>query len=147
MPNVFRSMISDGGLPVVGTDRNMLGARVPIDIEPDHNEVQTVHPNQKRKGGVSVSKDWTTLPVLLIPERLRPLFPKARGSNTYAIFRFGKREYGSEAISNGLFLRWGASHHGTIEPIDSMPLIAYQSSLAATRDSWSMAEGDSKEAF
>jgi len=139
MPFTYRTMISVGGMPKIGAEDNMLGVRIPphapADIVPDNGDL--VHPNT---GGLSVVKNWKKLPALLIPSRLQSQHPPARGSDSYAVFRFSDQEFETGIIAPGLYLRWGRKAHGLIEPESDMPVQSFQEALAATQTTWSVSE-------
>ncbi|HEX4129581.1 MAG TPA: hypothetical protein VHZ24_06030 [Pirellulales bacterium] len=130
-------MLNEASRPLVGEKDNMLGARIPPyepqDIVPDADRL--VHPNT---GGMSVVKNWRKLPALLIPIRLQPEHPPARGSDSMAIFRYLDREIDSGILATDIYLRWGRKAHGTIEPCTTMPIAQYQ--MASTQPQWSISE-------
>lgn len=140
MPLVYRIMFADGDGPLVGADANRLGVRVggnrpDISVEPDG----TVYPGT---GGLSVSPNMQRLPPHLIPKRLRPIFPGARGSNskpTLIPWHMGEGEFAAGPVSDELELRPDPRYpdaHGLIEPARATSLPAYQAALAATRPLW-----------
>lgn len=136
MAGVFRSMLFDDGKPVVGDQSKMLGVRhnghdIPID------EDQMVRP---KTGGLSVAPDWRVLPYFLIPRRLQNKSARARGNNNLACFRFEGLEFQEVQINVELVLQPDSGQHGTIEPNREMTLATFQSSLAGTRDSWTIDE-------
>lgn len=121
--------------PAVGTDDNMLGARVPphqradVRLDPDGS----VGPGS---GGISVAPRITALPQGLVPERLRALRPGARGSNTLRVFRLGEARFGDTPVGDSLRLLPTTPKHGVLEARQSMPLNTYQQELAATQKLW-----------
>src|SRR4051812_21090551 len=126
-------MLEDGGKPVVGNKRDMLGVRengCDITIDPD----DVVRPNT---GGLSIAPEWRTLPPFLIPRRLAPTkVAAARGNARLAIFRLGSAAFADAELGHSLRLRVTSSVHGSIEPAQLTTLAKYQAELAATRDDW-----------
>jgi tetratricopeptide (TPR) repeat protein len=101
-PKIFRTMLFDtidGGrrVPQVGTDKNMLGARLPpsdpADVHPDANG--RVAPAGE---GLSVSPSLKSMPLGLVPERLRDRRPGARGSDDLRLFRLGEGRFVQELL-------------------------------------------------
>jgi|HubBroStandDraft_4_1064222.scaffolds.fasta_scaffold1513013_2 hypothetical protein len=66
MSKVFRVMEADNGRPKVGAGPNMLGVRVPKDVQLD--EENNVFPGG---GGLSVGSKISKLPYAMLPTRLR----------------------------------------------------------------------------
>jgi hypothetical protein len=138
MPKLFRSMISENGKPKVGTESKMLGVR----IAPNPNADIPVDGNghvQPQTGGMSVRSNWRKLPYFLIPKRLRPLVPKACGSNNLVCWSIGTGPFLSGDLTNNLLFRPDpddATVHGFVEPKDEMSIEELQDALAQTRDQW-----------
>lgn len=133
---VYRSMFDMDGLPSVGDTDNLLGVRPHRDITADANG--DVHPG---KEGMSVTPDWTRLPPMLIPERLRPLVPAARGKDTLNIWRLKGVVFEDGRVGQSLMLTVTRPKHGVVGPALRMPLAALQESLANTRQDWELDEG------
>jgi hypothetical protein len=145
MPLIFRAMIADAqdGKPVVAASADGLGVRLPPtpsstlepDIIPDANGM--VNPGI---GGMSVAPDWRKLPDHRIPERLRPLVPRARGKKkSLRIWKMGEGDFAAGPVAPNLLLRLDPDNpdiHGFVEPEQEMNVKEYQDALAATRDSW-----------
>ncbi|MCI0681285.1 MAG: hypothetical protein L0Y71_04205 [Gemmataceae bacterium] len=138
MPQVYRSMLADGGKPKVGAQSKMLGVRVQPHANADIvvDDQGNVHPNT---GGMSVAPGWRQLPSFLIPKRLRHLAPDACGRNQLVCWQMGEGAFVAARLADDLQLQPDADKpmvHGVIEPAQSMSIAQYQSSLAATRDHW-----------
>lgn len=136
MPKIYRGMVADGDKPKVGPDAQMLGARIPIDIQMDSSG--KVHP---RSGGMSVSPSLGALPVHRIPKRLRPQGAVgARGSNSLRVWSMGEGPFDPGPVARGLFLGLESPRHAHVEPAEVMLVEEYQSALSATRDAWNIDE-------
>ena len=139
MPRIFRAMLTDGTLPMVGPDARMLGVRVPVDIYPDENGL--VHPGT---GGMSVAPSAADLPPHRIPRRLRgqPGMASAVGSDALRIWRLGDGSFEPSKVQEKLQLRIDGrgGRHGLIEPDAIMHLSDYSVALAATQPAWRMDE-------
>ncbi len=138
MPLIFRSMLADGGKPMIGTRSKALGVRVPTDISPDAQG--RVAPGT---GGMSVVSAWRLLLPHLIPRRLRPLVPHAAGTNALVCWRMDDGTFVAGPLAPGLFFRpdpWDPHRHGFVEPEREMDLGDYQAALAATVELWVMDE-------
>ena len=124
-------MLKDGNLPMVGSQPRMLGA-APKDIAPD--QAGNVHPG---RDGISVGPSLRSLPLHLIPKRLRSFAPDATGSNANTIWRHGDGAFLDRAVvAPHLELRVDTQDHGVVAPGSTMPLADYQHALAATRPNW-----------
>lgn len=136
VPKVCRAMKKDeDGLPVVGADARCLGVRHGIDISVD--DEGTVITNGE---GMSVSPLWRKLPLHRIPKRLGDKVAGARGPDTNHCFSAGSGIFCSGAFAAGLTLRVDRAHHGTLAPVNAVPLESYEASLAATRHLWTLDE-------
>jgi hypothetical protein len=132
-------MLGEDGKPIVGSDSNMLGVRIPPhkrpDIFPDAdgNVSLGVH-------GMSVAPTWRDLPPFLIPKRLEHLAPDARGRDELICFRYGDGDFIQSPVTEELFLKPNSPTHGTVQPAYLMSSVDFQASLAATRDDWKVDE-------
>lgn len=135
MAYIYRAMLREGNQPAVGGLGKALGVRLPPDPHPDivPNEEGAVLP---QTGGMSVVPDWRKLPYFLIPQRLKHLVPKARGSNELVCWRMGESHFVAGGLTDRLSLRIDRPSHALIEPRDSMSARDFQSALAATRTQW-----------
>ena len=139
MPTIFRVMTPDGDFPLCGNSGRTLGIRENVDIPIDGEGF--VAPGS---GGMSVSPDLRSLPSHRLPARLRPLMPRASGSNNDVVWKHGDGAREPKAIHPGLLLRLDPNRpkaHGFVEPDDRMSGISYLNNLHQTRKSWSRAEG------
>lgn len=140
---MYRSMIGQGSstavVPATGTADNMLGARVPphprADVHPDPSG--SVGPVGE---GLSVAPGLATLPLPLVPQRLRDKRPGARGRNTLQVFSLGEKGFSRAAVGSSLELMPTSSKHGVVQPIGPMPIGEYQEQLAATQAFWRVDE-------
>ena len=142
MPRIVRPMRFDNdGRPLVGSQSKCLGVRVPpnrhADIDLDN--AGKVVLNRK---GLSVSKDWRSLPPHLIPEHLDDGFNGASGKGM-RVFVHGTGAFHEGPVSAGLELhhKLHSSESGVLAPTGSVPMHQYQEDLAATRDGWVVDEG------
>jgi hypothetical protein len=121
---LFRGMKKSGaGLPLCGVQSEMLGARVPQDVQPD--EQGLVHP---LFGGISVAPDD---PRHLPPHR-RPA--ALGGTSKHSVF-----ELALLCLPKSLQFRRDPQkplRHGFVEPSQSVALDVYQSELALTASLW-----------
>jgi hypothetical protein len=142
-PKMYRSMVPQPSVtpvvPAVGTDDNMLGARVPphprADVLPDSSG--NVGPVGK---GLSVAPSLAALPQPLVPKRLRDKRLGARGSNTLRVFRLGEGSFVRAPVGSSLELLPTSPKHGVIQPVKAAPLADYQNHLAATQALWEVDE-------
>lgn len=125
------------GKPAVGDNPTDLGARVPVDIQPD--ALGNVQPDT---GGMSVSPRLTALPPHRVPRRLRPLIPKATGRDFHFVWSMGDGQFVADAVALSLRLRPDPtnSKHGFIEPDAEIPLSEYRRALEATQGKWQVDE-------
>lgn len=134
VPQVFRAMLPDGKRPRIGMGRNMLSARVPIDVKPDHNDC--VKPGK----GMSVFRSVEEMYPFLIPPSYIDRYPEASGGDPACkLWRLGTGPFVAGAITDDLALCPGSgnkSAHGEIAPSRAMHVDAYQKALAATQDEW-----------
>ena len=135
MALIYRVMEQDGEYPMVGDTSNRLGVRAGTDLAVD--EHGSVRPG---KGGMSVAPEWKLLPYFLIPKRLRPLVPAARGTNARRCWKMGEGLFEPGDVAEGLTLRPDRPGHGVVEPRELTSLGAFQAALAATRESWTDGE-------
>ncbi len=148
MPKIYRTMLMQDNLPVIGTDPHMLGVRVPapdkpgkvVDITPD--ESGQVHPDT---GGLSVARSVHDFPAHLVPKRLSGTVEGATGSNLRFVWSMGRGLFFAGAVSPRLNLRLKPNNTpkqqlGLIEPAASMHLTEYQAALAQTQSAWSLDE-------
>ena len=139
-------MNADNGQPAVGTERNMLGVRVPPDerhdISPDAEGYV-----QPGGGGLSVNPSIMALyekTVVLIPSHFRhrdKRYKGARGKDPLQIFRLGEGDFARAHVTEHLVLapdRNMPVTHGVIEPARRVLLSEYQSNLQNTRNEWIM---------
>jgi hypothetical protein len=134
----MRADIDD--LPLIGNQSKCLGVRVPpngfadIDLDPAGNVVL----NRK---GLSVSKDWRTLPGHLIPEHLDDGLNGVSGKGM-RVFVHGDGVFDEGPVSAGLELlhKSSSTENGVVAPAVSVPLDQYQEDLKATRTAWSVDE-------
>ena len=138
MPKVYRGMFGDEGQPITGSDKNMLGVRLPPSEPPDMSpDVDGyVAPGT---GGLSVSSAISQLPVPLIPKRYRNLdkkYKKARGDDPLEVFRLGDLEFTQCQVSGDLSLVPDSFGHGTIQPTQRILAQDFQTALADTRNQW-----------
>jgi hypothetical protein len=135
MPQVFRAMLKEDNAPKVGDQRDMLGVRVPTDIEPDENDI--VSPGN---GGLSVNPDWKKLPAHLIPKKYNGIVADARGKRDIAIWRYGEVPFESANLNDKLQLRIDKPSHGSIEPRAAVGINEFQKNLADTLQEWKEVE-------
>ena len=110
-------------------DRDMLGARVPADVN-------LVAADRVKPGkGMSVFRDIHEMPPFLIPKDYLNRFPEAGGKRGIKIWKLGEGDFANSPVSDDLVLRT-KREHGSLEPARQMPLDAYQAALASTRDQW-----------
>src|SRR3954449_5051421 len=102
MPKVYRAMRkADDDRPVVDATGKGLGVRgVPYNgvTDVDLDEAGNVVLNGK---GMSVVPTWRDLPFFLIPKRLRPLVPSARGASDTFCFTTGVGPFGDGELAPG----------------------------------------------
>ncbi|HTQ39936.1 MAG TPA: hypothetical protein VMJ32_12985 [Pirellulales bacterium] len=138
-------MLADGDHPKVGDRKLMLGVRIGM---PPHGDVQL---NNKGavvpgSGGMSVARNWKELPYFLIPPRLGHLVPELRkkraasGNDQAKCWWMGEGPFENSPINAQLSLRLDNDLHGLIEPNEEVSIETFQTSLAATRDSWTIDE-------
>src|SRR4051812_5520371 len=86
-------------------------------------------------GGISVYASLRTIPAEMVPKRLRPILPFARGSNNLKVWALGEGTFEAGTVAAGLWLRIDPENplHGFIEPDAIMSITAYESALVATR--------------
>lgn len=132
MPKLFRAMLATGGLPLVGTERNMLGVR-PGEIEVDDDNVCL------EAGGMSVNVCLCGIPPLILPRHLSlsRIVRGAKGDDDRREgFHMGEGPFVQSPVADRLRLRPGNHKHGFVEPDRVMPLTEYQEALAATQNQW-----------
>jgi hypothetical protein len=144
MPKIYRSMNAENSHPMVGSDRNMLGVRVPpskvVDIVPDDEGY--VKPEGKGLSVCSSISAISAISIVLIPRHYRQknkIYKDARGQAPLEIFRMGEGEFVRADISAHLVLAPDNKHHvdhGVIEPVKRVLLEEYQSHLQATCNEW-----------
>ena len=121
---LFRGMRQDSdGAPVVGESPRKLGARNPIDIEPDEGGL--VRPGS---GGMSVSPGSAAN----LPRHRRP--PEWGGSGLDSVWAISSSKLGEKLVYRPDPDQ--AEVHGFIEPSEAMTFVEYQAALAATRSDW-----------
>jgi hypothetical protein len=137
MPLIYRAMQREGVKPRIGLSKAMLGVKVGTDehddITPD--EQGLVHPGT---GGMSVAPTWRDLPAYRIPQRLRRLCPKARGSDKLECWRMGSGLFVDGPLTDRLNVAVDHATHGVVEPIVAMQLQDYVDALSATADQWTI---------
>ena len=135
MPRIFRAMVEDGQVPMIGhTDGAMLGVR-----ECDVTIVEGLV--QPKRGGMSVSPTIADLPPHLIPKRLRAKYPDARRGTTKPDtlpWRFGAGAFEAGPLCDKLVLTpdLEAVGHGYVETDLPMPLQEHRAAVEATQPSW-----------
>src|SRR5262249_55618204 len=103
---IFRSMLRDGDKPLVGTETNMLGARVPphpradIAVNPDG----TVSPGTGKGMSVAPSLEALAKKPFLVSRRLRHRFPAARGVDDLVTWKMGEGGFAAGPVAAGLAL-------------------------------------------
>jgi hypothetical protein len=136
MSSIIRSMLRDIDGPIVGSDSNMLGVRIPphpqADVHPD--SAGNVH---ARGGGLSVNEDWKRMHLNHIPARFSNIVKKARGSDKKSLWRLGEVPFSNGQITEELELRITGANHGLIEPAKSMQIGEFQQRLGETKPLWS----------
>jgi hypothetical protein len=134
VPKVFRTMLPDGQRPLIGTGKNMLGARVGIDIKPDPNGCVS------RGKGMSVFRTVEEMYPFLIPLCYVDRYPEASGDDSAGkLWVLGVGPFVAAPVTNDLALLPGSGKkaaHGEIEPSRMMSVDVYQSALAATQNDW-----------
>ena len=121
---LFRGMREDvDGLPLVVESARGLGARNPIDIESDTEEL--VRPGA---GGMSVSPDSPAN----LPRHRRP--PSWGGTGLDDVWAISASELGERLVYRPDPDKPQA--HGFIEPVDAMTFGEYRTALAGTRPRW-----------
>src|SRR5688572_15278029 len=103
-------MKRDGSHPKTESTATGLGVRVPYDLAPDTDNC--VGPGA---GGLSVSPGLRDIPPHLVPARLRPLVPGARGSDNSHVWRMGNGPFAGGPLAPGLALRPDKPGHGLVE--------------------------------
>ena len=132
MPKTYRVMVETNGMPMIGVERNMLGARR-IDIQADENG--DVQPGM---GGISVNLCLCGVPPLILPRHLglSGVVRGAKGEDDGREgWRMGQGAFIHSAVARGLELR-PDGRHGYIGPDAVAPLATYQNALAATQSQW-----------
>jgi hypothetical protein len=138
MPTIFRTMKEDlDGGPVVGNDSKELGVRVFPANNPDVT-LDNVNMVLMNGEGMSVAIHWSVLLPHLIPRRLKPLLPDARGSDSLSCYRIGSGRFESGPLNEelNLALKPGKASLGNLVPNRSMSINEFQGALAATRTHW-----------
>lgn len=138
VPRIYRSMYHDGQRPLVGRERNQLGARLPPDSPADVVPDAMGHVDPGR--GMSVVPAWRQLPALLIPRRLKDKAPKARGRDTLGCWRHGDGDFADGPVANGLLLKRSGEGHGEVGPAERASVDHYQACLGATVANWILDE-------
>ena len=137
MPLIFRAMLADDSVPVVGPSRKMLG--VTAGHEPNVDITPTVDGLViPESGGMSVAPAWTDLPAHRIPRRLRDKCESAAGNNNRECWRLGSGAFNNSMVSSKLNLRVDSRIHGVVEPSREMSLSDFQDALAQTRQQWTI---------
>jgi len=129
-------LVDPDGLPLVGTRSKCLGVREPPGPWADVDLDAAGHVELNGRG-LSVSKDWRSLPGHLIPEHLDDGFNGASGKGM-RVFVHGTGPFDEGPVATGLQLkhkRW-SREVGLVVPDTSVPLPHYQQDLAATRGQW-----------
>jgi hypothetical protein len=141
MPRIYRAMKRDAdGQPVVDDSGRGLGVRIPP-RRPADVDLETQGRVLLNGKGMSVSPAWRQLPPHLIPQRLKGLFPRARGSDQLHCFAMGQGGFQDGPLVRGLRLVVTDPDHGHVATEALVLLGDYQADLAATRDSWTIDEG------
>lgn len=147
MPKLYRVMKKDADdKPIVGTGSSELGVRPGEMLD---NPPGEAHPG---KGGMSVQPSLQALAERFlnwVPKRLAEtnpgLFRGATGRpSTTSIWTMGEGPFVDGPVATDLALRCDTDEqpvlHGVVEPDRVMPLVEFQSALAATRDQWAVEE-------
>lgn len=123
--HLFRTfVVDDKNRPKIGTGNFMLGARVPIDIKPDHEGMVAAG-----RGGMSVTPNDPAG----LPPHLRPI-SLSGGQSTLPVFSIAVSKLGED-----LRFQPAKKHperHGLVEPSMAMKFDAYQDALGATVAQW-----------
>lgn len=142
MPRVVRPMKQDAdGGPLVGSQSKELGVRVPPNPHADI-DVDGIGMVVLNREGMSVAASIADLPGHLIPTRLKPRFPQARGSDKIVCYTMGEGAFIEGDIDNALtlVLKKGNSSGGNIAPRTEMTVQEFQDALRKTRREWSINE-------
>ncbi len=136
MARIFRIMKRNGPLPLIGDGAMMLGVR-PSDIEADEQAMV-----REGTGGMSVQDNINNIPAAMLPKRLRPLFPGARGSNVVVVWTMGSGAFQPDRVADHLKLAIDPDNatHGFVEPDAIMSFDVYSLALARTQGLWSVDE-------
>ncbi|HEX5269246.1 MAG TPA: hypothetical protein VFW33_02100 [Gemmataceae bacterium] len=138
-------MLRDGGKPLVGTENNMLGVRVPphpradVAVNPDG----TVSPATGKGLSVAPSLEALAKVPFLVSRRLRRRFPAARGVDDLVTWKLGEGAFTAGPVAPGLTLcpdGLANPRHGVVETDTRVPVNNYQQALAATRETWEEGE-------
>ena len=124
MPNLYRAMKAEGGLPVKVSTAAGLGVREGYDIKPDLEG--NVHPGI---GGLSVTPDDPDLMV----SSLKPRALGGEGKNP--LWSINSDDLAEELVYRHDERRQDRSH-GFIEPFRTMTYADYAVAIAATCDLW-----------
>lgn len=139
-PKMYRTMLwttssAEGPLPLIGTDRDMLGVVVSMDVHPD--EEGRIEPCGE---GLSVAPSLQDLPSFLVPERLRHRRRGARGRKDVKVFRAGATTFRQTTVGERLELVPTSKTHGVVQPRCRTLVDDYQADLAATQPWWMVDE-------
>jgi hypothetical protein len=132
---LFETDASGRRVPQVGHEKNMLGVTLPpadrADVHPD--PAGMVVPGNE---GLSVAPDLKSLPLGLVPERLRSKRQGARGPDELRLFRLGEGLFQRSDIAQELELQPTSRKHGVVRPRAAMHVDQYQARLADTKPRW-----------
>lgn len=137
MPKIYRAMLREGNRPKIGNTADTLGVRIGPGVIDIGVSAGAVVPGT---GGMSVAPAWRDLPIHRIPRRLVTLCPGACGKNDAACWTMGEGAFEDGHLTDRLYVRVDTRTHGMVEPEESMTLAEYRSSLAATRNLWTIDE-------
>jgi hypothetical protein len=141
MPKIYRSMKKElDDKPIVDATGKGLGVRSdPVNgvVDIDVDDAGMVLMNGK---GMSVAPAWRDLPIHLISQRLRTIFPAARGRMNLYCFSSGEGNFANGKVSDSLTLVVDQPKHGVVAPARNISVTQYQDALSDTRDNWNMDE-------
>ena len=121
---------AEDGFPLVAPASSALGVRpgIDIDIDAKGNAIS----NDK---GMSVYSSWRDISPRRIPKRLG-----GQGPNSTCVFVFGSGTFQQAIIADSLEFLPDTPTHGVVRPVNTVPLVQYETALAATRDDWQVDE-------
>ncbi len=149
MPRMYRVMTRDGDFPKVRQTGRELGVRERGEVlretgvdDPRKYDIEAIEGLvSPGSGGTSVAPSLQDLPRFRVPERYgrAGLVLGARGRKPDdACWEMGDGPFESGPVEEKLVLRPDVPGHGTVQPLDEMPLTDYRSALAATQSLWTL---------